>query len=42
MINKTDVRVAATVVVGVMIAGYLMAQFSNIAAVAQSRDGFGA
>jgi len=41
MINKQDFRLGATVVVAVMVAGFLMAQFSGNSMVEQSRSGFG-
>ena len=42
MPKRSDLKSIAIVMIGVMAAGYAMSQLSNVAVVAQSRDGFGA
>jgi len=41
MVNKKDIRLAATVAVAVMAAGWLMHQFRDVGFVAEARSGYG-
>ena len=42
MLKKQDIRAVAAVVVGVMLAGFLMFTFSDIGIVNKARNGFDA
>ena len=40
MLKKTDVKLLGVVTAGVVLAGFLMNQFADVAVVANARDGF--
>jgi hypothetical protein len=40
MPKKTDLKIVLAVMAGVLAAGYVMSQFSNIGPIAAARDGF--
>ena len=42
MPKKNDVKAVGYVVVGVLIAGFLMQQLRDVALIADARDGYGA
>jgi len=41
MLKKTDVKAVAVVVVGVMLAGFIMFQFRDVQLIGTARDGYG-
>ena len=40
IVNKSDVKAVGAVVVGVMLAGWVMSQFGNVSLIAQARSGY--
>lgn len=42
MPKKADIKAVAAVVVGVIVAGYIMQQFRDVSVINDSRNGYGA